>query len=264
MKKRLTILLGNDDGIDAVGIRALAKELGKFADVYISAPKNQKSAFSHNMSCNVPLYVGEKSIEGAVKAWYIDDGTPVDSMKVGLEVFMKDNPPDLVIAGINDGPNLGSDVYYSGTVAAAFEGYFAGIPSIAVSVNAWKNSENYDFELAAEFIGKFVRWWSAKDFKPHCYYNINLPYNLNIDSKIVFTTIGIRLYNNVFEKFQDNNGKEYYKILGSPDDTKTVKNSDVDYINQGYITVSPIGKDMTDYETLQALSVVSTAEILDY
>lgn len=264
MKERLTILLGNDDGIDAKGIRVLAKELGKFADVYISAPKNQKSAYSHGLSCNVPLYFGEREVEGAVKAWYVDDGTPADSMKIGLEVFMKDNPPDLVIAGINDGPNLGSDVYYSGTVAAAFEGYFANIPSIAVSVNSWHDRKDYNFDLAAEFVGKFVRWWAARDFKPHCYYNINTPANFEKINKIAFTSVGVRLYDNVFEKFTDNAGKEYYKILGSPDDSQTTKHSDVDYINQGYITISPIGKDMTDYETLQTLTALTPADILDY
>ena len=263
MDRKLRILIGNDDGIAAIGIRALAKELGKFADVYISAPAYQKSGYSHNLSCNIPLYFGEKEIEGAVKAWYVDDGTPADSMKMGLEVFLKDNPPDIVIAGINDGPNLGTDVYYSGTVAAAFEGYFLGIPSLAVSVNAWKDSKNYDFNLAAEFVGKFVKWWAERNFIPNCYFNMNLPKNLDREkTELVFTTIGTRIYSDVFVKFEDENGKEFYKILGAPDDSKTVPNSDVDYINQGYITVSPIGDDMTDYEKLQELSVISSSDIL--
>lgn len=264
MKEKLRILIGNDDGINSVGIKALAKELGKFADVYISAPAYQKSGFSHNLSCNIPLYFGEKQIEGAIKAWYVDDGTPADSMKMGLEVMLKDNPPDLVIAGINDGPNLGTDVYYSGTVAAAFEGYFLGIPSLAVSVNAWKDGKNYNFDLAAEFVAKFVIWWSERNFKPHCYFNMNLPKNLDKKhSKFVFTTIGTRIYKDMFIKFTDENGREYYKILGSPDDNQTVPNSDVDYINKGYITVSPIGNDMTDYAKLQELSIVSTSDILN-
>lgn len=264
MKDKLTILLGNDDGIESRGIRILAKELSKFADIYISAPKNQKSAFSHNLSCNVPLYFGEAKIEGAKKAWYIDDGTPADAMKIGLEVFLKDNPPDIVIAGINDGPNLGTDVYYSGTVAAGFEGHFMGIPSLAVSVNNWHSRENYNFELVAEFVGKFVRWWANRDFQPKGYFNINTPADFQKIDKIAFTTIGVRLYNNVFVKFKDENNKEYYKILGSPDDSQTVKHSDVDYINQGYITISPIGNDMTDYKILQTLSVINTKDILDF
>ncbi|MGI5825518.1 MAG: 5'/3'-nucleotidase SurE [Bacillota bacterium] len=269
MNKKLTILLGNDDGIEAAGIRILAKELGKFADVYISAPKNQKSAFSHNLSCNIPLYFGETEIEGAKKAWYVDDGTPADAMKIGLEVFLKDNPPDIVIAGINDGPNLGTDVYYSGTVAAGFEGHFMGIPSLAVSVNNWHgHDENhqkpYDFELTAEFVGKFIRWWANRNFQPKAYFNINTPADFNSIDKIAFTTIGVRLYNNVFVKFKDENNADYYKILGAPDDSQTVKNSDVDYINQGYITISPIGNDMTDYKILQEISIINTDDITNF
>lgn len=264
MKEKLTVLIGNDDGIEAKGIRLLAKELGKFADVYISAPRNQKSAYSHSLSCNIPLYFGETEVEGAVKAWYVDDGTPADAMKMGLEVFLKDNPPDLVISGINNGPNLGTDVYYSGTVAAGFEGHFMGIPSLAVSADNWHEKEKYNFQLTAEFTAKFVKWWSGRGFQPKCYFNINTPEYFNNIDKITFTTIGIRMYNNVFVKFTDETSRDYYKILGSPDDSRTVKNSDVDYINQGYITISPICGDMTDYRQLQELSVINTADIAKY
>ncbi len=264
MEKQLTILLGNDDGIEARGLRSLAKELGKFANVYIAAPRNQKSAFSHHLSCRVPLYCGETTVEGAKKAWYIDDGSPADAMKLGLEVLLKDCPPDLVVAGINEGPNLGTDVYYSGTIAAAFEGHFLGIPSLAVSANCRNEKEHYNFDLAAAFAGQFIRWWAAKNFQPRTYFNINTPEHLENTDKIAFTSIGVRLYNNVFDKIPDESGRECYQIGGMPDDSRAIPNSDVDYAKQGYITISPIGNDMTDYRSLQKTSVVHTADILQF
>jgi len=148
----LRILLTNDDGITAPGIRALWQELAGIGDVMVVAPDIERSAASQSITVHHPIRVDEHCTEyPALCAWRVG-GTPTDCVKIALESLLTEQP-DIVVSGINQGPNLGTDVLYSGTVSAAIEGALHGIPSIAVSLAAWKDC---DFGPAAIFAGKLA------------------------------------------------------------------------------------------------------------
>ena len=125
--EKLQILIGNDDGIESPGIQALANALSEIATVYVAAPNQEKSGASHGISVGVPLEVESYPFPAKVAAAWRITGTPADCMKIALEELCKGIAIDLVVAGINRGPNLGTDVFYSGTIAAAFEGFICAL-----------------------------------------------------------------------------------------------------------------------------------------
>ena len=133
----MNILITNDDGIYADGIIELSKEISKIANVYVVAPEGQRSATGHSITIHSPIMVQESYMGDNIKAYSIS-GTPADCVKIGIEAIFKDINFDLVLSGINNGPNLGTDVIYSGTVSAAIEGFILNKPSIAVSYNKFK------------------------------------------------------------------------------------------------------------------------------
>ena len=143
----MNILISNDDGIAANGIRALTEELSKYHDVYVVAPDRERSAAGHSLTLHTPLRVEEleETRSGAKRTW-VTNGTPGDCVKLGINAILApEEQPDFVISGINHGPNLGSDILYSGTVSCAMEGAMLGVPSIAVSL-ASMHSEYEDFK----------------------------------------------------------------------------------------------------------------------
>jgi len=256
-QKRLKILIGNDDGIMAPGLWALAKVLGREHSVRIAAPARQKSGFSHAINCGVPLRPVLHDVPGAEMAWGIDDGTPADAMKLGLEVLCKEWHPDLVVAGINDGPNLGTDVFYSGTVGAAFEGLVLGYPVMALSLRDIIKDENFDFVPMAEFSLRLVNWWASQNFEPRTFLNVNFPVYDFDPEKYVLVKAGYRTYDNAFEYGKDEQG-EYYIMGGTPMDDMTDPEADVVKSAAGYITISPLTLDATDYTALAALAAQVT------
>src|SRR5574344_3159702 len=148
----MKILISNDDGIAANGIRALTTKLAKNHDVYVVAPDRERSAAGHSLTLHTPLRVEElENIHGAKRTW-VTTGTPGDCVKIAINAILSPSEmPDIVISGINHGPNLGSDILYSGTVSCAMEGALMGIPSIAVSLASLRY-EMDDFKFAANFI----------------------------------------------------------------------------------------------------------------
>ena len=158
----MKILISNDDGIAANGIRVLTEELAKEHEVYVIAPDRERSAAGHSLTLHTPLRVEElESINGAKRTW-VTTGTPGDCVKMGIAAILsQEEQPDIVISGINHGPNLGSDILYSGTVSCAMEGVMMGKPSIAVSL-ASLQADLDDFKFPAQFIRGMLK--RLKDF----------------------------------------------------------------------------------------------------
>ena len=170
MREKLLFLLTNDDGIFSEGLIALWKYLKKMGDVCVVVPETERSATAHSINLSTPLRIKEVSLKKGLSA-YITDGTPVDCVKIGVKTILKRNP-DFVISGINLGPNLGMDIFYSGTVAAACEGAILGIPSISVSIAGYKN---FKFDDAAKVTIEILKKVIKINFPPDTVLNVNIP-----------------------------------------------------------------------------------------
>jgi 5'-nucleotidase len=250
----MRILISNDDGINAVGILTLGKELAKIAEIYIAAPINERSGASHGLTTTMPIRAHNYPLTGITdNAWAID-GTPVDCVKLAIDVLMPAKP-DIVISGINNGPNLGTDIIYSGTVAAAMEGYLNGYPSLALSAagikrGTGKGNYQYTAELAADLCKKLEKM----NYPSRILFNVNVPGSRPEDVKgIMYTHMGWRWYTDPFAKRIDPRGQDYYWLQGDFDDKDCGQGSDVEASNQGYATITPIHSDFTDYTLLGKL-----------
>lgn len=248
----MRILLSNDDGIHATGLRTLAERLSREGshEVYVVAPDRERSATGHCLTLHKPLRVKEEEMPGKVKKAWSTTGTPSDSVKLAVSELLTEKP-DLVISGINNGPNLGSEILYSGTVAAAMEAAFLGFPSIAVSL-FW--GENRRFDVAAEFIARLLPSVHSMNLRKRSLLNINVP---NVSSEeiqgVSVTEAGIRLYNDSFEKRADPRGQTYYWLTGHAVDTHEAETSDVHAVLNKRISITPVVFNMTDHDAVARL-----------
>ncbi|WP_432409509.1 5'/3'-nucleotidase SurE [Wukongibacter sp. M2B1] len=246
----MKILVTNDDGIFAEGIYKLAKKLDEKYEVFIVAPDRQRSATGHAITMHNPLRAKKiKFYDTDISAWSVD-GTPSDCVKLALEALLEEKP-DFIISGINDGPNLGTDVLYSGTVSAAMEGAIHGIQSIAVSMAYTKE---IDFSVGADFAYKMVDKLKVKKLPPNTLLNINIPKGTKEElggAKI--TTLGIRKYKNAFEKRHDPRGNEYYWLSGEVINEDQGEDSDINCIKDKYVSVTPIHYDLTKFDLVQIM-----------
>lgn len=240
----MRILISNDDGIYADGIGELRKAMEHIADeVYVVAPDRERSACGHGITVTRPLRAKiHRFKSGKAKGWVVD-GTPADCVKLGLESILE-GPPDLVVSGINLGPNLGTDVLYSGTVSAAFEGVINHVPAVAVSLAAW---EKLDYKGAADFMKEFVPLMMANPVDPGILLNINVPNHYD-GRGVRVTRLAKRRYIKCFDKRVDPRGKIYFWMAGEPhnldeDDPET----DAAAINEGFVSITPLQLDITDY-----------------
>lgn len=245
------ILVTNDDGITAPGIQALWRELASIAEVTVVAPDTERSACSQSITVHQPIRVDQfLTADTHVKAWSVG-GTPTDCVKVALESILS-NTPDIVISGINHGANLGTDVLYSGTVSAAIEGALHGLPAIAVSLADRKGSA---FDAAARFARTLIeRVLSEEDLPANTLLNVNVP--PVSDDKIQgirITKLGHITYNNVFEKREDPRGRTYYWMAGSILDAGNDPDSDVEAVKEGYISITPVHFDLTNYPLIKKI-----------
>lgn len=246
----MQILLSNDDGIFSEGIDALVRVLSAEHDVIVAAPAAEQSGMSHALTVRKRMHVSHYEVmEKAygVKAFSVA-GTPTDCVKLYLDALAKNKMPDLVISGINHGSNLGSDVLYSGTVGAAIEGYFHGIPSIAVSCD-FMSAANY-LEIA-DFLRKQIADFFGRQTKPY-FYNVNFPKELRgeAEKNIVFTKLGHRDYANAFRHGRDEDGNEFYVMAGEIIDAGNDSQTDIFAVEHGYISFTPLHLDLTDYSRL--------------
>ena len=244
----MRILLTNDDGIDAPGIRALWNILKEMAQIVVAAPARQQSATSHSITVFHPIWVNEQAFDDPrISGWRIG-GTPADSVKIALDSLM-DFKPDLVVSGINHGPNLGTDVLYSGTVSAAVEGAMHGIPAIAISL---ATDDKPDFGPAAAFCKKLVGQVLEQKLPPFTLLNVNVPPVPQKELKAVaITKLGVIEYENAFDKRVDPRGRIYYWMGGTPMQTPNDDDTDVAAVNAGKISVTPVHFDLTDYALIK-------------
>ena len=240
----------NDDGIRAPGIRALWDKLKEIAEIVVAAPAQQQSATGHSITVYHPIWVNEQRFDDPrISGWRIG-GTPADSVKIALDTLMTDKP-DLVVSGINQGPNLGTDVLYSGTVSAAVEGAMHGIPAIAVSLVSY---DSPDFSAAADFCCSLVEQFKAGKLPTFSLLNVNVPPGPAEQIRgVSVTRLGNIEYENAFEKRTDPHGRTYYWMAGTPVQGHNAADTDVAAIEQGRISVTPIHFDLTDYTLLDEL-----------
>ena len=243
----MKILLTNDDGIFAPGIRALCKELEKDHDVTVVAPDRERSAAGHAITIHYPLRVKEMEFDGIESKCIAVDGTPADCVKIAYEALIEEEI-DLLISGINIGPNLGRDVLYSGTVSAAIEGLLLGLPSIAVSLVA---DDHWDFKDSAKYMRKFVKEYQQQRLKKDVLLNINIPIDYKEETKV--TELGDKGYTNRFEERFDPREQKYYWLAGELVEEGTAEGTDVTAAKNDFISITPIKLNLTSHEHLDEL-----------
>ncbi len=241
----MKILITNDDGVRAQGINVLFKELSRHHDCLLVAPDREQSATSHSLTLTRPLRMHHFEDN-----YYSCDGTPTDSVLLAVLKVLNHVKPDMVISGINHGANMGEDILYSGTVAAAIEGSQLGIPSIAASM---VSAEGADFKSAARFIRRLVKLYPKLNLTPRTILNINFPGRVTTGfADYEFTFLGSREYDDVIIENTDPRGLDYYWIAGSPV-WKDVEGSDINAIRAGRVSITPIHLQFTDREVLDKL-----------
>lgn len=248
----MKILLTNDDGIHGLGLVAMAKAwVSTGDDVQVIAPERRRSAIGHAITLHKPLRLDLSHHTGYKIPAYETNGTPADAVMLGFyELFEKDL--DLIISGINDSPNLGEDVTYSGTVSAAMEASIIGIPSIAVSMGE-HNPEHYDH--AAKFIRQLALFMMEADLPKSTLLNVNYP-DLPIDKLkgVRITRLGHRWYTDVVSKRQDPRGSQYYWICGAKEYRKNDVGTDCRAIEDNEVSITPLTMDLTHYEFMEKIS----------
>ncbi len=243
----MNILITNDDGITAKGIQIIAQRLQKSHNILVVAPDSQKSASSHSITLRSPLMVKKERIEGVEAPCFSVNGTPVDCTKIGITTITS-KKIDIVVSGINDGFNLGTDVIYSGTVSAAVEGALNSTPAIALSCDG--NAESY--EIAADYAEKILNKIRSEEIG-NTVLNVNIP-SISKDKVkgLKVCRIGERNYNNIYVEVEKSDDKVVYKITGAPDDA-VQDDTDVDMIKQGYVTVTPLHYDLTNFNLIASM-----------
>jgi len=246
---RSRILLTNDDGVNAPGLLALKRALSAVAQVEIVAPERNWSAAGHTKTMHKPLRVHRVALADGSEA-RATSGTPSDCVALAL-LGLLDYRPDLVISGINAGANVGSDITYSGTVAAAMEAVIAEIPAIAVSVDSYEVS---DPDVAAAFTARLAMLMLRRVANAPMLLNVNVP-NLPREALrgVQVTRLGSRVYRDALVERRDPRGRVYYWIGGEPPSGVPEEGTDIGALEAGYISVTPIVMDLTDYRALPIL-----------
>ncbi len=239
------ILVTNDDGVYSPGIQILAKRLRELDTVTIVAPDRERSAAGHSMTLHRPLL-----IEEVKESVYSVNGTPTDCINIAVKGLLKETPR-LVVSGINKGPNLGDDVTYSGTVAGAIEGTLLGIPSLAVSLAA---RENFRFAEAAEVTFHAASRILEQGMPQGTLLNINVPNILLSEMKGTrITRLGKRIYHQMTVERVDPRGKKYYWIGGGEPDWEREEGTDLDAVDRGMVSITPLHLDFTDYASFDGM-----------
>jgi len=250
----MKILLSNDDGIEAEGIHFLAKELAENGhEVVVSAPHRERSASGHSMTMHKLITLNEvaaKKLFGNYRA-YACSGMPTDSVSLAFDVLKF--KADLLVSGINRGPNVADDVTYSGTVCAAMEGIIFGVNSIALSLNVSSKDSIEHYETAASVATRFIKWLEEHKTGTPQLFNINVPNLANEEIKgIRITKQGIRLYEDRVDTLE-RNGKKYYWIGGTIRDVFE-EGTDVTALRDGYVSITPLKINMTDNKRIEEIS----------
>jgi 5'-nucleotidase len=253
----MKVLLTNDDGIQATGLHVMRRALLEVPGVELAviAPDSNRSATARSITTRTPLWVDEFEF-GDGTTGHATDGTPVDCVRfaaLGLIEFK----PELIVSGINHGSNLGDDITYSGTVAAALEGIVLGIPAVALSQQSSGGGMGYvsgrfDFGVAAPFAAQLVRRLIEEPMPPETLVNVNFP--AGEASGVDVTKLGKRLYDDELKLVsEDEQGRRHYEIYGFEPSYRDEAGTDLNAVAQGRISVTPIHFDLTDHGGLERL-----------
>ena len=247
----MRILLTNDDGILAPGILAAKAALDALGEVWVVAPERQQSAVGHAVTLHKPLRITAIQLPDGSKG-YATNGTPTDCVTLGFDVLLK-GKCDLVVSGINAGPNLGWDLTYSGTVAGAMEGAVLNVPSIAISVAA-KQRSKIDFGPAAAFVARLAQQIALDPLPPNTLLNVNVPAVSESEIRgVMITHQGRREYVDRLVTRTDPSGRPYYWQAGRIREDTPDPGSDVHAILENQISVTPVHLDLTAYSLLENL-----------
>ncbi|HEY3396428.1 MAG TPA: 5'/3'-nucleotidase SurE [Armatimonadota bacterium] len=244
----MNILITNDDGILAPGLRALVEALMPLGTVRVVAPEREQSAAGHAITLHKPLRMDPVKLRGLPVEAYASNGTPADCVILGA--LTSDVRPDLVISGINRGANLGEEVLYSGTVSAAMEAAIQGLRAMAVSVCSY---DTEDFSGAAQAAALLAPRVAELDL-PDAFLNVNVP-ALPWEEIAGFAVaeLGKRAYLNTVDRREDPRGRPYYWFTGEPQESENSEKTDIGAIARGRISLTPVHFDLTSYETLPRL-----------
>jgi 5'-nucleotidase len=246
----MLIVLTNDDGIFAPGLAALEKALKKLGDVQVVAPSTEQSGVGHAITFLTPLTAKEVFDGDRSRGWAVD-GSPADAVKLGISEFCP-RRPDLVVSGINSGLNAGINVLYSGTVAAAVEGAFFGITSIAVSLE-W--DEHADYGRAAEIGIDVIQGLLSRQPAKGSLFNINIPTRaLRGTPELRVVPMSISRYGEAFERRTDPRGRAYYWATNDPPPPPSPHESDVTALAAGAVTLTPLEYDLTHRAAIDTLA----------
>jgi 5'-nucleotidase len=240
---RPLILISNDDGIHAPGLRALAERLAELGDICVVAPDGQRSAMSHALTLEHPLRVEEIR-----PGWWSVDGTPADCVYLAMMKILP-RTPALVVSGINDGYNLGSDFFYSGTVAAAVEAAIRGVPAFAISL---ERGPREGLEPAAAFARALAHAILAAGLPPSTLLSVNVP-NHGPLAGYRWTRLGRRLYRDQVDMRTDPRGRRYYWIGGPALPSEDAGDADGKAVEAGVVSVTPLDLDLTHHALLGEL-----------
>ncbi len=243
----MRILLTNDDGIYAPGLAALERELEKLGDVYVVSPATEQSGVGHSITYLSPLVVKELFEARQRRGWAVE-GSPADCVKIGIFEFCPERP-DLVVSGINSGLNAGINVLYSGTVAAAIEGAFFGITSIAVSLEF---NEHARFDRAAQLARRVIEQILDRKTQASHLYNLNIPLAA-LDAQyrqLRVVPMGLARSLEQYEKRIDPRGRSYFWALSDPVAPESGPETDLTALRKGMITLTPLDFDLTKRSAL--------------
>lgn len=246
----MQILLTNDDGIYAPGLRALERELTRLGDVCVVAPLAEQSGVAHSITFLSPLIVQEVYEGDRLRGWAVE-GSPADCVKIGIFEFCKKRP-DLVVSGINSGLNAGINVLYSGTVAAAIEGAFFEIMSVAVSL---EYSMHADWERAAWIARAVIEQILQRQGTAPRLFNLNIPLAaLDGAPKLRVVPMGVARYGEGFEKRIDPRGRSYYWATNEPPPRPSEEETDLTALSKGYLTLTPLHYDLTSRRMIDEMA----------
>jgi 5'-nucleotidase len=264
----LRVLLTNDDGIDADGLQALRRALLAVPDVELAviAPDGNRSAMARSITTRRPLWVQEVDF-GDGSVGYACDGTPVDCVRFAALGLIEGFTADLIVSGINHGSNLGDDITYSGTVAAALEGVVLGIPGIAVSQQSraremdFRLGDRFDFETAAAFTARIVGEIDDVPLPAGTLLNINVPSGDLVGVDVA--RLGKRIYRDKLTLVDEESGRKQYRIYGDAPDYHHEDGTDLAAIAEGRIAVTPLHFDLTDQPGIETLQAYDLARLLE-
>jgi 5'-nucleotidase len=263
----LRVLLTNDDGIEAEGLQALRRALSGVEDVELAviAPDSNRSATARSITTRRPIWVEEVPF-GDGSVGYATDGTPVDCVRFAALGLIDGFTADLIVSGINHGSNLGDDITYSGTVAAAFEGVILGIPGIAVSQQSnaremdFRLGRVFDFERAAAFTARLVEEIDDLPLPQGTLLNVNFPAG-EVEG-VEVARLGKRIYRDQLALVDEDSSRRQYRIYGDAPDYERQDGTDLAAIADGRVAVTPLHFDLTDRPGIETLQAYDLARLL--